>query len=161
MEIRQFSFQFEEYSSDDQLPEEDRLLLQKAHAATQLAYAPYSQFLVGAAALLANGEIVAGSNQESAAFPAGICAERALLASAAQLFPNTAVKTMAVTYNNLKGSSNIPTTPCGFCRQVMVEYELRMEMPMRLILSGTSGPIYVIPSVSKLLPLSFHLDAME
>lgn len=161
MVIRNFGFQFEEYSSDAQLVEEDRLLLQKAREATKNAYAPYSNFLVGAAALLINNEIITGSNQENASFPTGICAERALLASAAQLFPNVAVKTMAVTYNNLKGSSDTPVTPCGFCRQVLTEYELRMDIPMRLVLSGTSGKVFVIPSISMLLPLAFQLSVLE
>ena len=158
MNIRHFSFEFEEYSSDGQLAEDDRMLLKKARNATQYAYAPYSKFHVGAAALLVNNEFVIGSNQENASFPAGICAERALLASAAQLFPNVAVKAMAVSYNNLKGSSNTPVTPCGFCRQVMAEYELRMNTPMRIILAGTSGSVIVIPSIAKLLPLAFQLD---
>ena len=161
MIIKNISFQIEEYSADDQLAELDRWLLQKAREATKNAYAPYSQFLVGAAALLANGEVVTGSNQENASFPTGICAERALLASAAQLFPHVAVQTMAVSYNNLKGSSNLPVTPCGFCRQVMAEYELRTSTPMRLLLSGTTGIVLVIPSIAVLLPLAFQLGAME
>jgi cytidine deaminase len=161
MVIRNFSFQFEEYNSDDLLAEQDRWLLQKARAATKNAYAPYSQFLVGAAALLANNEIVTGSNQENASFPTGICAERVLLASAAQLYPNVAVNTMAVSYSNLKGSSDVPVTPCGLCRQVMTEYELRMNTPMRLILSGTTGTVLIIPSLSNLLPLAFQLGVME
>jgi cytidine deaminase len=161
MNIRHFSFEFEEYSSDDQLAEDDRMLLQKARNASQNAYAPYSKFHVGAAALLVNKEVVIGSNQENASFPSGICAERALLASAAQLFPNVPVKTMAVSYNNLKGSSNTPVTPCGFCRQVMAEFELRMNTPMRIILAGTSGSVIVIPSIAKLLPLAFQLEIAE
>ena len=161
MSIRQFSFNFEEYSSEDQLTEDDRMLLQKARLATQYAYAPYSKFHVGAAALLVNNEIVMGSNQENASFPSGICAERALLASAAQLYPNVAVKSMAVSYNNLKGNNNSPVTPCGFCRQVMAEHELRMNTPMRLILAGTSGNVFMIPSIKMLLPLAFQLEATE
>ena len=161
MNIRHVSFEFEEYNSDDQLAEDDRMLLQKARNATQNAYAPYSKFQVGAAAMLVNNEIVTGSNQENASFPSGICAERALLASAAQLFPNVAVKTMAVTYNNLKGISNTPVTPCGFCRQVMAEFESRMHAPIRVILAGISGNVIVIPSVSMLLPLAFQLEAIE
>jgi len=161
MNVKHFGFDFEEYSSADQLAEEDRLLLQEARNATQNAYAPYSKFLVGAAALLMNNEIVTGSNQENASFPAGICAERALLASLAQLFPNVAVKTMAVTYNNLKGNSDTPASPCGFCRQVMAEYELRTNTPMRLLLAGSTGSVYVISSTSMLLPLTFQLNAIE
>jgi cytidine deaminase len=161
MNLKKFSFEFEEYDSDNQLIEADRMLLQRARIATQNAYAPYSKFHVGAAALLENKEIVTGSNQENASFPSGICAERALLASTAQLFPNIGVKAMAVTYNNFKGNSNTPVTPCGFCRQVMAEYELRMKTPMRLILAGISGNIIVIPSVAKLLPLAFQLEATE
>ena len=161
MNVKHFGFDFEEYSSADQLAEEDRLLLQEARNATQNAYAPYSKFLVGAAALLMNNEIVTGSNQENASFPAGICAERALLASLAQLFPNVAVKTMAVTYNNLKGNSDTPASPCGFCRQVMAEYELRTNTPMRLLLAGSTGSVYVISSISMLLPLTFQLNVIE
>lgn len=161
MNIKEFNFKYQEYSTHEQLETQDYVLLQKALEATKLAFAPYSKFLVGAAALLANGETVVGSNQESASFPAGICAERALLASAAQLFPNVPVVTMAVAYNNLKGTSNTPASPCGFCRQVMTEYESRMHQPMRLILAGTSGPVFVIPSIAHLLPLAFQLDAVE
>src|SRR6476646_8903605 len=106
MTIKDFHFKYEEYSSEAQLLEQDRLLLQKAREATEQAYAPYSQFLVGAAALLTNDEVITGSNQESASFPTGICAERVLLASATQLFPNVPVKAMAVTYKNLRGSSD-------------------------------------------------------
>ena len=161
MNTKYFSFEFEEYSSDDQLTEIDRMLLQQARLATHHAYAPYSKFYVGAAALLVNNEIVTGSNQENASFPAGICAERSLLASAAQLFPNVAIKTMAVSYNNLRGNSNTPASPCGFCRQVMAEYEFRMNTPMRLILGGITGNIIVIPSIAMLLPLAFQLAATE
>ena len=161
MKINDFHFRYEVYSSEAQLTEQDRLLLQKAREATEQAYAPYSQFLVGAAALLDNNELVTGSNQENASFPAGICAERVLLASATQLFPNVPVKAMAVTYKNLKGSSDTPVTPCGICRQVMTEYELRMNTPMRLLLSGVSGSIFIIPSISLLLPLAFQLGVME
>jgi len=161
MNIRHFSFEFEEFDSDDQLTEDDRMLLEKARLATQNAYAPYSKFHVGAAAFLINNEIVTGSNQENASFPSGICAERALLASAAQLFPNVAVKALAVSYNNLNGNSNTPATPCGFCRQVMAEYESRMSTPIRLILGGFTGNVIVIPSIAMLLPLAFQLEATE
>ena len=161
MNIKQFDFHFEEYESDDQLKEEDYQILQKARKATQQAYAPYSGFLVGAAAILVNGETITGSNQENASFPAGICAERSLLASAAQFFPNVAIQTIAVSYNNLKGKSNKPISPCGFCRQVMTEYETRLSISMRLILSGLKGEVYIIPSVSILLPLAFHLDPFD
>lgn len=161
MSTRHFEFEFEEYVSDDQLPEQDRLLLQKAREATRLSYAPYSKFQVGAAARLLNNEVVTGSNQENASFPSGICAERALLASAAQLFPHTGIQAMAVSYNNLNGKSDTPITPCGFCRQVMAEHELRFNIPMRLILSGITGKIFVIPSISMLLPLAFQQDVFE
>jgi cytidine deaminase len=161
MDIKEFGFQFEEYSSDNELGEEDKLLLHTARIATNKAYAPYSKYLVGAAALLANNEIVTGSNQENASFPTGICAERSLLATAAQVFPNIAVKSIAVSYINLKGESNTPVSPCGFCRQVMAEYEMRMETPMRVILSGATGKVFVIPSISMLLPLAFQLSVVE
>ncbi|WP_153799818.1 cytidine deaminase [Foetidibacter luteolus] len=155
MNKQQYSFEYEVYDSVDELSEEDAWLLNEAREVTQNAYAPYSRFEVGAVAKLSNGEIVAGSNQENASFPAGLCAERVLLSSAASLYPKIPVETIAISYNNINGDSGHPISPCGICRQSLMEYEERVKQPIRLILGGMEGKVYVIASAGALLPLSF------
>ena len=137
------------------LPKGDAALLQEARKATALAYAPYSRFQVGAALLLASGDIVRGANQENASFPAGLCAERVALASAAARFPGVAVLALAVSYDAQGGSSDHPISPCGICRQSLAEWERRFHQPIRIILGGLTGKVQVIESAAMLLPLSF------
>ena len=148
-------FDFEVYESIEDLNAADKSLLESARAITSKAYAPYSNFLVGATALLSNGEIVNGTNQENASYPVSICAERTLLASAAMLHTNIPIETMAIAYHNLNGISNKPVSPCGMCRQALHEYEERTTHPIRLILSGMEGRIFIIEKAGLLLPLSF------
>ena len=155
------SFEFDVYNSIDELSEVDHKLMLNARSVTQKAYAPYSNFLVGAAALLENGEIVEGSNQENASFPVGICAERVLMSSAAMLFPNQPINTMAIAYHHLKGKSNTPVSPCGMCRQAIREFEERTKQPIKLILSGMEGEIYIIKDAKSLLPLSFNGEDLK
>jgi cytidine deaminase len=161
MKQQQYSFHFEVYNAIENLAEEDAALLTKAREATQLAYAPYSNFRVGAVAKLANGKIVAGSNQENASFPAGMCAEQVLLASVSTLFPNTAIHTIAISFHNIKGSSKHPISPCGLCRQTLLEHENRLNNSIRLILGGAEGQVFIIPSASSLLPLSFSANDLQ
>ncbi len=149
------SFEYEVYDSINDLTAADAALLQQAKDVTKDAYAPYSQFHVGAAAMLVNGEVVRGTNQENASYPVGICSERTLLSVASSLYPNVAIATMAITYDNKNGSSNKPASPCGICRQTLAEFETRVHQSMRLILSGLEGKIYIIPKASLLLPLGF------
>ncbi len=130
-------------------------MVNEAREVTELAYAPYSNFNVGAVAQLANGEIVVGTNQENAAYPVGLCAERVLLSSTATLFPNIAIDTMAISYNNMNGESKHPISPCGMCRQSLAEYEHRVNQPIRLLLSGMEGKVFIIKKSNSLLPLSF------
>ncbi len=148
-------FSYEVYDSADELNEQDAWLVNEAREVTATAYAPYSNFNVGAVAKLANGEIVAGTNQENASYPVGICAERVLLGSAASLYPNIAIDTIAISYNNASGASSHPISPCGMCRQALVEYEERVKQPIRLILSGLDGKVFIIEKANALLPLSF------
>jgi len=155
MNKEEYRFAFEVYDSIDELAQQDAWLLNEARLVTESAYAPYSNFNVGAVAKLANGEIVAGTNQENASYPVGLCAERVLLASASTLYPNVPVDTIAISYNNNNGESNHPISPCGMCRQSLVEYEERVKQPIRLILSGMEGKVYVIDKTTNLLPLSF------
>jgi cytidine deaminase len=149
------------YDDINELPKEDAWLLNEAREVTKQAYAPYSKFYVGAAAKLVNGKIVVGTNQENASYPVGLCAERTLLASASALYPGVAVETMAVSYNSNNGNSNQPIAPCGMCRQYLQEYEIRVHKPIRLILGGSEGKIYVFEKASQLLPLGFTGDDMN
>jgi cytidine deaminase len=105
--------------------------------------------------LLSNGKTVVGCNQENASYPVGICAERALLASAGCLFPEEHIITLALSYHNMQGSSTTTISPCGMCRQALVEHETRYKHAIRLILGGESGKVYIVPRASLLLPLQF------
>lgn len=157
----QYSFEFEVYDSIAELTAEDAALLQQAKEIAETAYAPYSNFFVGAVAKLKNGNIVKGTNQENASYPVGLCAERSLLASAATLFPGTAIHTMAISYNNHNGSSGKPISPCGMCRQYLLEYENRTNSPMRLIMGGLDGKVFVVQSAAQLLPFSFSSEDLK
>ena len=150
-----FKFDFKIYNSIDELDEKGAYLLREARKVTESAYAPYSNFRVGAFAKLVNGETVSGTNQENAAYPAGICAERTLMSTASSLFPGIGIETIAVTYNNIKGESNRPVSPCGICRQSFVEFQQRTKNPIRIILSGMEGEVYMIENAENLLPLVF------
>jgi cytidine deaminase len=150
-----FTLEYEVYDSIENLEASDRHLLESARKSTELAYAPYSKFLVGATAKLLNGQLVHGSNQENASYPVGICAERVLLSASSTLYPNIPLHSMAIAYRNLQGESDRPISPCGLCRQTMVEFENRTGQPFRVILSGMEGPVYIIQKASGLLPLSF------
>ena len=155
MVSRQNNFSFDVYASIDELNEQDAALLTKARAVTAHSYAPYSHFNVGAAAVLTNGQVMTGSNQENASYPVGICAERVLLSAVASVYPNTGIQTMAISYFNSQGNSGTPVSPCGMCRQALAEYEEHTSQSIRIILSGISGEVFIISRAAELLPLSF------
>jgi len=161
MKENRIEISYKIYDDSSELTKEDASLLNEARKVTKKAYAPYSNFYVGAAAKLVNGEIVAGANQENASFPVGLCAERVLLASASTLYPEIAIETMAISYNSENGNSNQPIAPCGMCRQSLQEYEIRVKKPIRLILGGLEGKIFVFEKASQLLPLGFTSDDMN
>ena len=145
----------------EELSEANRQLIDKAKEMTYHSYAPYSHFSVGAAALLANGEIVCGYNQENAAYPSGLCAERTTLFYANSQYPDVAVKALAIAARNESGEFiEQPVSPCGACRQVMLESQWRGGVPLRILLYGTKG-IYELAKVEDLLPLCFTADDME
>ena len=158
MKEKEVRFVYEVHHSIKGLNKIDASLLEKSRNITSTAYAPYSNFQVGAVALLANGEIVNGSNQENASFPVGLCAERVLMSAISSLYPNIAIHTIAISYNNLNGESNHPISPCGICRQSLLEYQSRSNHPIRLIMSGMEGKDFIIPNAAMLLPLSFTSD---
>ena len=140
--------------SYDELPECDKRLIDSAKGAALKSYAPYSKFGVGAAALLDNGAVVCGSNQENAAYPSGICAERTTLFYANATYPDIPVNTLAVAARNSDGFIDTPIPPCGGCRQVMIEVEQRYGKPIRILLYSTKE-IYELFGVKSLLPLQF------
>jgi len=160
MQQQQYQFDFEVYDSIDELPAGDAALLRQAQDATGIAYAPYSQFYVGAMARLSNGQTIAGSNQENASYPVGLCAERVLLSAASSVYPGVPIETIAISYTGKNVNSDRPISPCGICRQTLVEYETHLDHPIRLILGGMKGKIFVIPKASMLLPFGFSGDDM-
>lgn len=155
MKENKFEFSYEVFEDIGELNEKDSWLLTEARNVTKDAYAPYSNFHVGAVAILTNGEVVAGTNQENASYPVGICAERVLLGSVATLHPNIPIESMAISYSNNGSKSDHPISPCGMCRQSLLEYETRLHKPIRLILSGQEGKVFVIKTASQLLPFAF------
>ena len=155
MKESKFEFQYEVYDDISELTEKDAWLLTEARTVTENAYAPYSNFHVGAVAMLSNGEVVAGTNQENASYPVGICAERVLLGNAATLYPNISIETIAISYNSDTVRSDHPISPCGMCRQALLEYETRVKNPIRLILSGMEGKVQIIKTSNSLLPFAF------
>ena len=160
MSKQTISFDFEVYTSSAELSEEDGSLLEQARVVTKNAYAPYSHFKVSAVALLANGNTVSGVNLENASYPAGICAEQALLGAVNAMAPGVPIKTIAISYLGQQ-NNNEPISPCGICRQALTEYEVRTQHPTRLILSGQEGEVYIIPSAQSLLPLAFTGNSLK
>lgn len=138
----------------------DQELLQAAIEATNRSYAPYSKFSVGAAALLANGIIITGTNQENAAYPSGLCAERTTLFYANSQYPDQAVVTLAIAARTEADFITVPIPPCGACRQVILETEKRYDCPIRILLYGKEC-IYEVKGIGDLLPLSFDASAMQ
>ncbi len=144
----------------DELSDEERRLVEAAIKATDNSYANYSHFNVGAAILLGDGSVVIGANQENAVFPLGLCAERtAIFASQAQR-PDQPILKLAVAARNANGLTQLPVSPCGSCRQVILEMEERYKQPIRILLYGTDG-VYAIDSIRDLLPLCFVDGSMR
>ena len=137
-----------------ELNETDRRLTDAAREAPSRSYSPYSHFAVGAAALLENGTIVTGSNQENAAYPSGTCAERTTVFYANSQYPDQPILTLAIAARNEAGFLEQPISPCGACRQVLLETEQRYGKPMRILLCSRTG-VYELQGVKDLLPLSF------
>ncbi len=146
---------FSVYDNLDELPQEVLKLMQKAIQARQSAYAPYSNFSVGAAILLDNNEIVTGSNQENAAYPSGLCAERTAIYYAGSKFPKSKIVKMAITAGSKNQKTTVPIPPCGACRQAISEYEVKQEAPIEIYFMGETGKVMKSNSLANLLPLVF------
>lgn len=149
------------HSSIDQLSAADQDLLNKAITSREQAYAPYSHFKVGAAVQLANGEVILGNNQENAAYPTGLCAERVAIFAARANHPKEPITAIAITCRNSKQLTNQPFTSCGSCRQVMLEYELEQKAPIRMLFYGETGEVWEVPNNKVLLPLYFDGSALK
>lgn len=151
---------FYDFCSYDELTDDERLVVDKAREATNQSYTPYSHFNVGAALLLANGHTVIGANQENAAYPSGLCAERSAIFAAQTYYPEEPVLMLAIAARDGGGLRKKPVTPCGACRQVILEIEYRYKQPIEILLTGLDG-IYRFRSIKDLLPLSFVDDDMR
>jgi cytidine deaminase len=154
MTSKEIKIAYIEYESLDQLDPQDRELAEAAIDATKGSYAPYSGFNVGAAVRLDTGEIVKGANQENAAYPSGICAERTAMFYASATYPDSIIKSIAVTASQNGILCDNPATPCGACRQVMAQYQTKGGSPMSILLIG-GGKIWKFDKVDDLLPLIF------
>jgi cytidine deaminase len=165
MQKRKIEFEFQEYAGIDELAPADAALLREAMKATGNAFADFSNFKVGAAARVKDErEIYIGSNQENASYPVGICAERALLAAVASKFgTKKIIETMAISYDNgnTGKKSNQPISPCGMCRQALLQYEDNSSHSIRLILSGKEGKIFILNTAKHLLPLAFTGEELK
>lgn len=139
----------------DELTQDEQFLIEKAIESTNNSYAKYSHFHVGAALQLENGQVLPGCNQENAAFPAGLCAERSAIFAAGAQYPDVPVKTLAIAARDTQGElTEEPVSPCGTCRQVMIETEIRFSQPIRILLYGRRR-IYIMDGIKNLMPLSF------
>ena len=143
------------FSNVSELPVDDKILMGKAIDARKNAYAPYSKFNVGAALLLDNGEIVLGSNQENAAYPSGMCAERVAIWKAGSTFPGVKIKKLAITASSTITKVDKPVGPCGACRQTLSEFEINQKEPFEVIFMGEVGEVVKTASLLSLLPFSF------
>ncbi len=145
----------EVYDSIDELPQSIQVLMDKAQQARNKAYAPYSRFKVGAGVLLKNGMVVTGNNQENAAFPSGLCAERVAVFSAGANYPEAPIIAIAIAAGSTEHDNSDPIPPCGACRQALVEYEVKQDNPIALYFMGKTGKVVKSESVKNLLPLIF------
>jgi cytidine deaminase len=143
------------FDTIQELPSDIQNLMQEAVAIRQKAYAPYSNFKVGAALLLDNGKIILGSNQENAAFPSGLCAERVAIFQAGAIYPEAKILKMAISAASENSTTSAPIPPCGSCRQSIAEYEIKQNTPIEIYFMGEIGAIYKSDSLKNLLPLLF------
>lgn len=159
MKKKKFSFEAEIFDNLNDLPTEDFKLYKMAISAADDAYAPYSNFKVGAAVLLANGEIITANNQENGAYPSGLCAERVALFYAMAKFKDVVIEKMAVVAKSDDYNISSPVSPCGACRQVIAEYELKQAEPIRMIFGGVEGEVFAVEGIRTLLPFVFDMKS--
>jgi cytidine deaminase len=160
MQQKEIRIWYEEYSSSEELPEDMKQLLESSREVSLKAWAPYSGFCVGAAVKLANGMVFTGNNQENAAYPSGLCAERTALFYANANYPEVPVVAIAVSARNENRITSEPVSPCGSCRQVIIETETRFKQPINIVLDGQSS-ICIFHGIESLLPMSFKPESLK
>ncbi len=147
--------EFSVFETVQELPQEIQNLMEQAIEMRKKAYAPYSKFRVGAAILLDNGKVVLGSNQENAAYPSGLCAERVAIFQAGAVYPDAKIVKMAITAASDTNQTKAPIPPCGACRQSIAEYEFKQDQSIEIYFMGEIGAIYKSDSLKNLLPFTF------
>lgn len=155
MKKKEIKIEYFEYDNISELDLRDVTLINSAKEAIRSSYSPYSNFSVGAAVRLANGEIIIGSNQENGAYPSGLCAERVALFAAGSQFPGVAIEAIAIAANSKNSLRKEPVVPCGACRQVMLEYEKIGKRNMKVIMYGENDSCYITKDVKSILPFAF------
>jgi cytidine deaminase len=161
MQQKEILISYFELDSAGELTPDECNLLNVATDSLKSAYVPYSHYRVGSAVLLENGVIIPGSNQENMAFPSGLCAERVALFAAASQYPGITIKSIAITAQSLDFPVKEPVSPCGSCRQAMIEYETNQGKPIKLILGCETGKTILVKKVGDLLPLTFKEDLLK
>jgi len=161
MQKRNVGFELLVYDSMMELSEEDQVLMKAAINARENAYAPYSNFKVGAAVKMSTGEIVIGNNQENASYPSGLCAERVAVYQAGAVYPGIPIATIAISASSSNYKVSRPAAPCGNCRQSIAEYEQKQSDPIRILMMGEIGQIYNCSSIADILPLGFDNSYLQ
>lgn len=159
MKQQEWKSVFTVYESLEELPVHLQTLIQAAQKAQLASYAPYSNFFVGAAILLDNGQMVEGSNQENASYPIGLCAERTVLSAKVAVAPNQKIQSIAIVAKSALKQVEQPVAPCGICRQTLLEAEVQQQHDIQIVLHGNNGVSFVFNSIKEILPL--HFDASE
>lgn len=160
MQQKELKIHYKEYELSE-LDAHQQELLQSAIAATHHAYAPYSEFYVGCAIQLQNGEKITGSNQENAAYPSGLCAERTAIYHAGHLYPDGVIQQIAIAARSKKWDTHQPVIPCGACMQAMIEYERKQGSPIKLLLYGSDQHILELDGIRDLMPFQFELKQQK
>lgn len=155
MTEKTFTSTFQIFDNLEELPTDVQNLMREAFKVRDKAYAPYSNFQVGAAILLENGKIISGSNQENASYPSGLCAERTAIYYAGAQFPEQKIHSLALSAKSSLHQTTVPTPPCGACRQAIAEYETKQNQPIAIYFMGETGKIIRSASLANLLPLAF------
>jgi cytidine deaminase len=161
LRIEKFSSEVKIYTSISELDKTLQALMEEARRMAKTAYAPYSHFNVGAAILLKNGKMVSGNNQENVAYPSGLCAERVAIFYAGAQFPNDEIQSIAVSAHSRDFNFVDPSSPCGSCRQAMLEYEVKQEKAIPFYMDSANGEIYELNSIADLLPFNFKASFLK
>lgn len=161
MRKQKITIELSVFETIEELSSADQELMRQAVEARKNAYAPYSNFEVGAAVLLKNGEVVIGNNQENASYPSGLCAERVAVFQAGAKYPGVSISSIAISATSKNYSVDTPAAPCGNCRQAISEYEVKQKSAIKLFLMGETGEVIVCNSLADILPLAFDSSFLE